>query len=409
MDLQKKLDPNFVIRWGLAGMFFFLPVATSPTVICGAAVIAVWIISGRFLSDLRSWWRSDIGLPVLLMMLLPWVGLIYTPVPEDGISLALKSHYWLYAIVVPPAVLSEEKPDRVIKMFLAGLAFNSAVSLLQFAGAVPLKKGAATGLLGGSSAWIAFSLLLTTGILLASFYFSRSGSKKERALYFFLMVLYFIVLGFIGGRSGYIALIVLSPFVVSNVIGRRHNIKILVVCIAGVAILFASPVVRSRFAKAIEDVTLYKEGDVNTSLGLRFHMWEIAWNEIKKNPLLGVGTAGFKKSWEVNKKDASLPFIFHPHNSFIFMQVSYGILGLAAFCRLLWIMARKGWKCRSTPLGFAVFAFTVTYIIGSLSDTQVIVFATAVALPLFAGISGFLTLHLEDGSERQDSRSGIVC
>lgn len=388
MDSLNKFDSNLVIRSGLAGMFFFLPVATSPTVICGAVVIAAWIVSGRFPADLRSWWKSDIGLPIFLMILLPWIGMIYTPVPEDGISLALKTHYWLYAMVIPPAALAEKKPDRMIKMFLAGLSFNSTVSLLQFIGVVPLKKGAATGLLGGSSTWIAFSLLLTVGILVASFYFFKSGSKKERALYSCLMVLYFVVLGFTGGRSGYIALIVLSPFVVFNIMGRRHYIKILAVCIVGVAFLFASPVVRSRFAKAKEDIMLYKKGDVNTSLGLRFHMWEIAWSEIEKNPLSGVGTAGFKKSWEANKKDPSLPFIFHPHNSFIFMQVSYGILGLAAFCRLLWIMVKKGWKGRGTPLGFAVFAFTVTYIIGSLSDTEVIVFATAIALPLFAGISG---------------------
>lgn len=371
-------------------MFFFVPVATSPTVICGVVVLAAWISSGRFLADLTSWSKSEVALPILVLMVLPWIGLMYTPVPDDGLSLALKTHYWLYAIAVPPALSTWKEPDRILKMFLTGLSLNSTISILQAIGIVPLKKGLTTGLLGGSSAHIAYSLLLTAGILMASFYFFKANSKKERALYVFLLLQYFVVLGFTGGRSGYIALIALFPFVVFNLMGQRHIVKILLACIIGVSLLFTFPVVRSRFAKAEEDIMLYKQGDVNTSLGLRFHMWGIAWSEIKKHPVLGVGTAGFQESWAIHKMDPSLPFIFHPHNSFIFMMVSYGILGLAAFCRLLWVMVKKGWQGRDSALGFAVFAFSITYIVGSLSDTEVIVFATAVALPLFAGISDFL-------------------
>lgn len=388
----KKLSPNAVLQAGYAGMFFFVPVATSPTAICGAVVLAAWISSGRFLADLTSWSKSEVALPILVLMVLPWIGLIYTPVPDDGLSLALKTHYWLYALAVPPALSTWKEPDRILKMFLAGLSLNSTISILQAIGIVPLKKGLTTGLLGGSSAHIAYSLLLTAGVLMASFYFFNSCSKKERIWYAFLMLQYFLVLGFTGGRSGYISLMCLSPLVVFNIIGQRGIVKILIVCILGLVLLFTSPVVRARFAKAKEDIVLYEKGEVNTSLGLRFRMWEIAWSEIKANPFLGVGTAGFKKSWEVNKKDPSLPFIFHPHNSFIFMMVSYGILGLAAFCRLLWVMVKRGWKSRDSALGFAVFAFSITFIIGSLSDTQVLVFATAIALPLFAGISGFLSV-----------------
>jgi hypothetical protein len=50
-------------------------------------------------------------------------------------------------------------------------------------------------------------------------------------------------------------------------------------------------------------------------------------------------------------------------------------------------MLKKGWKNRESALGFASFAFTAVFIIGSLTDTEVIVFATAVAIPLFTGIS----------------------
>ena len=134
----------------------------------------------------------------------------------------------------------------IIKMFLAGLSLNSALSIMQYIGIAPLKKGLATGMLGGSSAHITYSLLLTTGILIASFYFLKEQSKFKRLLFFTLMLQYFATISFSGGRSGYLALIILSPFAVYNIIGQRHIVKILIVSTIAVALLFSSPVVRSR-------------------------------------------------------------------------------------------------------------------------------------------------------------------
>ncbi|MBM4140567.1 MAG: O-antigen ligase family protein [Nitrospira sp.] len=387
MELLRKINPDTLLWTGYLGMFFFLPIATSPTVICGVFVLGVWVISGKFLRDITTWQNSKIILPVMILIVLPWTGLMYTPLPDDGFPVAVKTHYWLYAIAIVPVIALQRQPDLIIKMFLLGLSLNSAISILQFAGFVPLKKGLATGLLGGSSAHIAYSLLLTTGILIASFYFLKAQSKRERLLYISAMIQYFATIGFTGGRSGYVALIVLSPFIVYNIIGQRHRVKIVIVSILAVSFLFSFPVVQSRFLKAKEDIVLYTQGNVNTSIGLRFHMWEIALSEIKKNPILGTGTAGFKKSWELHKKDPSLPFYDHPHNSFLYMMVSFGIVGLVAFCTLLFVMLKRGWKCRDSALGFSVFAFTTVFIIGSLTDTQVLPFATAIALPLFTGVS----------------------
>ncbi|MDH5201997.1 MAG: O-antigen ligase family protein [Nitrospirota bacterium] len=387
MESLSKINSDNLLWTGYLGMFFFLPIATSPVVICGVFVLGVWIFSGKFLRDITTWQNSKIILPVIILIVLPWVGLIYTPLPTDGFPVAVKTHYWLYALAITPVLTTQKQPELIIKMFLLGLSLNSAISILQFAGLVPLKKGLATGLLGGSSAHIPYSLLLTTGILIASFYFLKARSKREHLLYISAMLQYFATISFTGGRSGYVALIVLSPFIVYNILGQRHIVKILIVSILAVALLFSFPVVQSRFLKAKEDVVLYTQGNVNTSIGLRFHMWEIAVSEMKKNPILGIGTAGFKKSWELHKKDPALPFFDHPHNSFLYMMVSFGIVGLVAFCSLLFIMLKRGWKCRDSAPGFAVFAFTGVFIIGSLTDTQVLPFATAIALPLFTGVS----------------------
>ncbi len=384
---ERRISAEAILQAGCCGMFFFLPVATSPTVICGLLVLFVWLFSGRFLRDIPAWRYADTALPVVLLILLPWVGLLYTPVPADGLPVALKSHYWLYAVACAPVVCGMRQRNLPIRGFLAGLFINSLVAILQFAGLVPLKKGLTTGLLGGSSAHIAFSLLLTTGILISSFYFFRAGSRNERLFYGLLITQYFATIGFVGGRSGYIALILLFPLVIHNIIGRRRMAVTLIACVVLGAVLFSFPVVRSRFAAAASDISRYQSGDINTSLGHRFHMWRIALEEIRSHPVIGIGTSGFRQAWELHKADPLLPFYDHPHNSFLYQMVSFGITGLIAFCWLLIALLRKGWRFRDSAPGFSVLSFAAVFVVGSLSDTQLLPFATAMALPLFTGIS----------------------
>lgn len=387
MEFLKKINSETLIWAGFLGMVFFIPIYTSPVFICGAFVLAVWIISGTFLKDAKLWLRSEFKIPVALLMLLPWAGLIYTPALQEGMSIALKTYYWLFSVAIITAVRTRKKADSVLKMFLAGLSLNSAISIFQFLGLIPPKDGNITGLFSGSSPWIAFSLLLAAGTLIAAFYFLHEQSKK-RFLYIILIAQFLFTIGFIGGRSGYLSVIVLSPLLFYKLIRQSGITKIIILGTVALSLLLSLPLIKPRIMKVREDILLYRQGNINTSVGLRLHMWEISLSEIKNNPLLGAGTGGFKRSWELYKRNPALPFFDHPHNSFLYMMLSFGLPGLIAFCWLLLLMLKKGWRHRDSAPGFSVFAFTVVFIIGSLTDTQVLPTATAIALPIFAGISG---------------------
>lgn len=388
MGFLKKNKPEAFIWLGCCGVFFFIPLTTLPLEVFGAVALAAWVISGNFSQDAVFLKQTKVIIPVCMLLVLPWVGLLYTPASIiDGLSVASASRLWLYALATVSVIRVQKKPDLIIKLFLSGLALNCFISTLQLSGLLPLKNGQPTGLLVGSSLHIPYTLFLTIGILISSFYVSKAAGKKESLLYLFSMLLYFTTIGYIGGRSGYIAFIVLSPLIIYNLMGQRHIIKILVVSILAVSILFAFPVVRSRFAKIKEDLQLYKQGDMDSSLGARFYMWRIALTQIKNNPVLGIGTDGFKHSTSLEKKFKAIQNIAHPHSSFLYVMVSYGLLGLTAFCWLLLVMLKRGWKGRDSPLGFAVFAFTAVFIIGSLTDTQVLTFSTAMAFSFFAAAS----------------------
>jgi O-antigen ligase len=386
MALLKKINADSLLWAGFCGMFFFLPVMTPPTAYCAVLVAVVWILSGRFLRDIPSFWNTGIALPVTVFVLLPWVGLFYAPHFSEGFRVAWKTRYWILPIAMLPVLSLRKRPDILLKMFLAGLSLNSVIAMLQYAGVLK-GEGFATGLVGGASPWISFSLLLTTGILVASYYAARAGSVKDRATYVAAVVLFFITLGCVGGRSGYLALIILFPLMVYNILGQKHLLKIVLVSAVGITLLFAFPLVRARVSRAVQDIEMYRQGKIDTSLGLRFRMWGIALEEIKSHPVIGMGTAGFREAWHKNKGDPSLPFYDHPHNSFIYMMVSFGLPGLFSFCWLLFVMLKRGWRGRNSPVGFAVFVFTVVFIIGSMTDTELYPFSMATALPLFLGMS----------------------
>ena len=66
------------------------------------------------------------------------------------------------------------------------------------------------------------------------------------------------------------------------------------------------------------------------------------------------------------------------------------IVGLIALCWLLAAVARIGMRHRNSLQGFSVLAFVLVLFIGSLTDTQILPFPTAMGLILFTGIAGAL-------------------
>lgn len=119
---------------------------TPPTAYCAVLVAAVWIASGRFLHDIRSFRKTAIALPVTVFILLPWIGLLYAPSFSEGFPIAWKTRYWVLAVAIIPVLSLRKRPDVLLKMFLAGLSLNSMIAILQYVGVLH-DKGFATGLL----------------------------------------------------------------------------------------------------------------------------------------------------------------------------------------------------------------------------------------------------------------------
>ncbi len=372
-----------LLFYALSGTFFFIPLSTSLTAVMGTAALAVWLFSGRFVKDRACWAGEGWVKPVVLFMLLPVAGLLWGPDIAAGADFVKKGRYWLYAFVIA-SIAPKAQRKAMLGAFLAGLSLNAGYSLLQAGGVLPMTSGMATGFLHRGH--IAYSLLLVFGMLLLSFYFKGSGSKGARMSQVLLIGVYFASLASVPGRIGYLAFVFLSPWILYNILGKRLLLVSAGVVILGV-VLFSSPVVRQRTGLAAGDIKAYEAGDKTTSLGLRFYMGKGAIKVFLENPILGTGTGGYKSAMQ-KYREPGLPDVDHPHNSFLYMAVSFGLIGLMSLSWLFYAFLKKGWQARATAEGFAVLSFGVVIFIGSMTDAMVI---SAAPAQMFALLSGLRT------------------
>ena len=370
--------------YGFCGFFFFIPVATSPAVIAGLFTISIWIFSGKFIRD-REWLNKEWTLPVIVFMFLPWIGLLYTEDLPTGLGLAKKSYYWLYAF----AIASQSFRDRAkafINSYLLGLSLTVCIALLQYIGLVPMPKGFATGFIGGGSPYIMYSLLLVFGMLILSYYCSSAATKKRKMLLLLLICAYFLSLSVVPGRIGYLAFAALSPLMLYNILGKKRLIGVAALTVLTVALLLSSSFVQDRIRLAVNEVRDYQHGNKVSSVGARLYMWDGAVRIFLENPIVGVGTGGYKNAMMKYKDDPSLEDPVHPHNSFLYLASSFGVVGLSAFLWLIAVFLLKGWRARHGIAGYSVLTFGLVLLIGGLTDTQFLSLATGAMFALLIGL-----------------------
>ena len=162
--MKISLSAEQLIYYLVFGAFLSMSLGTSPPVICGALAALVWILSGMPIKLRRAYLGQTWLWPVLLLIILHWVGLLYSPDPGGmGIGFAKKTHYWLYGLAAASISFAIFSPQRLIQAYLVGLAINTAVAIIQFIGVFPMMNEISYGLGLGYSSLAAYLVL---GILM---------------------------------------------------------------------------------------------------------------------------------------------------------------------------------------------------------------------------------------------------
>jgi O-antigen ligase len=361
--------------------FMMFSFGTAPFTICSLAALSLWVLSGICYRKRSAWLRQEWLLPVILLMLLPWIAMIWSPVYSKAVSHASRSYYWLFSLIAASVITSEHIMRRVVNSYLAGILVTSTVVLLYSYSVLPGPLFMRSTITSG---YISYSLLVVSAIVLLSYYFRDSDRRLMKMILGSLILILILSISQLKGRSGYLALLFVSPWVFCTMFGSRRIFPILAALTVFLILMSTSQNVRSRVALIPHEIKLYMSADrSDTPVGARLEMWQVSWKIFCNNPLLGAGTAGL---WHESNKLKPGHGLNHPHNNFLYMASNYGIVGLALFVWLLYITAIRAWNARDRLPGHVILVFFTVIMIGGLTDTQILSAVTGTLLGFVAGI-----------------------
>ena len=364
--------------------FFLLPTGTAPPLISIGMAFIVWLISGKVFT-IKSVIQQAWFYPVIPFLILPWIGLLYSQNLDLGMDYALKTKYWLAVFVTAGLILDDKRLYLVLKWFWAGLLMGAFLALIQFAGFMEQINWL---YIGFGTAHTLLIMYLLIGILMASFYFKREESWKSRAVLLFLIVAFIFHLAVLRGRAGYLFFIIICPIIANNLMYKfSFKIKIMVSLIL-VCSLLLSPVVRKVATYTFNNLKMEKETILQEGVAVEFPRFFLVRESIqilKAHPFIGIGPGSFIEFTRAKKNPWS-----HPHNNFLYMGTSFGVLGLAACFWLFWKMFTLSWQSRDTALGYFIFSTCIVLFLGGMLDTQILNTGTLLFLSLTYGMLNHL-------------------
>jgi O-antigen ligase len=386
-----EISSENLIFWAIALTFLVLPTGTAPPLIGMGLACAIWIFSGPVscLSMFKATWFR----PVILFVVLPWIGLTYSQNLDLGMDYATKTQYWIAALITAGCCMDERRLFILVCALWTGLSTGAFLALIQFVGLTPPIK---EGFYGFGIVYTLVAMYLIIGILMAAFYFKRAKDPMAKGGFLILILVFLCHLALLEGRSGYLIFALLSPLVARDLMHAfSTKIKVLVSVVL-VLSLCLSPIVRHRVVDTFKNMSENREkmlkGD-QIELIPRAFILSQTLQVMKKNFLVGIGTGSLTEPTKVNGYAVA-----HPHNNFLYMGVSFGIIGIFSCAWLFWNLFVRSWRARKTPLGYFVFSTGLVLFLGGMFDTQILNTGTLLMLTITYGF-----LHHLDG-ERKENR-----
>ena len=391
-DLFKSITVEGMLYFFVALTFLVLPIGSAPPLISLVIALAVWVFSGtvfRMKNVVKMYWV----IPLVLLSVLPWIGLLKSKDLELGMDYALKTKYIPISFLVAGLWLSSKKIETLLRLFWIGLLSGAFLAALQFAGVMPPVR---ERFLGFGIVHTQLSLYLVIGLFTLSFAFRNEVNVKKRVITGFAMLTLFFHLVVLEGRAGYLILALLTPFIANNLMLNSSKLIKFFIFILIVSSLALSPVVRNEISKTIKQIKkrqVITQGKLDTGF-MRPFMAHTAMELIKKSPMTGVGTGSFRHYSKQSKRMFS-----HPHNNILHLGVSYGVIGILSYFWLFGNMLVLSWRKMGTQLGNFVFAISIVLFLGGFFDTNILNTGTLLLLMIGYG----LVRHIDSKPDMQNN------
>lgn len=155
-----------------------------------------------------------------------------------------------------------------------------------------------------------------------------------------------------------------------------------------VGLYYKSASFSQRITEAHSDITAYRAGKVDTSIGLRFSFWRNSWHLFKQAPILGHGTGSFETIYAKMDGVTATPGVplADPHNEYVLIATQWGLLGLLIYLTWFAVMYYEARALTRVERQW-VHALVLTMLVSSM--THVVMYTHATGTLFILGLSCF--------------------
>jgi len=237
--------------------------------------------------------------------------------------------------------------------------------------------------------------------------FARPGENGRTHAEAWLNVLCAAAILMLNGTRGAMIAMLVTMVPMLLIRYRRFSVRMFVISVAATAVLaigaYAVPggPVSKRVDAAVEEIQQYRQGNFESSVGVRLKIWQIGLQYFAEHPLTGVGVGQFARilhASEFCQNTQSMACVLeHAHNDIVEAASTTGIPGLLTFLGIFLIPAelfrraliasRKSRNEQGVSLGAAGLAVVMSSLICGLTQVTTAHQANVV---FYAGVVGLL-------------------
>lgn len=314
-----------------------------------AFCLLAWLAAGGFRERYEILRNHAFALTVLLLVALIWMSTTYSVGDPGDIQRHLAKYSKLLFLPLAITLLQEERWRRCsLNAFSIAMGLTLLLSMLSLFIEIPIVKGTSGTLQGNHHVFkdhIAQNLMMAFFVLVMLVKGQDESNRGRRIGYWTVASIGIInVLGFVHGRTGYVALAAaLGIFFCFYISPRRRIPAVVGLLIAGALMLPFAEGFRHRMEAAIEEMQTHQPEKVS-SVGSRMEMAYISLELIKERPLVGWGTGAYRTKFCERAPVELCPLGGHPHNQFLFFTVQMGVIGLFAYIGMLAAGLSQAWR-----------------------------------------------------------------
>ncbi len=362
-DVQRlTLRMNTAQRYLAIAVGFSIPISTALDNLLSALILLLWLASGEFAHKLRLIRSNPVALAALAFFALALLGLILSTGPiADGLLFVRKYSNLLLIPILVTIFIREQDRKLALSAFTAALVITLIASYGVALGVIP-----AGGLITGSTQdptvfkWrIPHSILMAFACLLFAER-AKTAPGRERWMWALAAMLAVAnVMLMVKGRTGYVAAAGLTLLWIASSLRWKGLVAAMVLVAVAFGVIYqVSDSFHARVDQTASEATQWRPGvATETSVGIRLEFYRNTFEIVKRHPLIGVGTGGFFKAYEMQVQGTQMVPTHNPHNMYLLVLVQFGMLGLAALMCLFYMQ----WRCarRLPGKSYAVLAYAL--------------------------------------------------